>query len=97
MFEKYADGKCNLLQVLRALGLRHVEELAGLVRPGRRAILLFHVGHEGGEWVEVADDIDPAYGRALRASVARGLEVFARRCRMDADGLVLGETVPVKL
>lgn len=80
-----------------ARGARHVRELAGAVRPGVRAVLLFHVGHEGGQWVGPARDLDPDYATALDDAVAAGVEVLAYRAVMDETRIVLGESVPVRL
>jgi len=78
-------------------GTRHVRELAAAVGPSTRAVLFFHVGHEGGAWVEPAEDVDPEYAAALRDAVARGVEVMAYRTAICAERLRLGGRLPVKL
>ncbi len=76
-------------------GTRHVQALHAAARRGDRAVLFFHVGHEGGRAVALAGDIDPAYVRAVRAAVADGVEVMAWRARMDAESIALSEPMPV--
>jgi len=80
-----------------ARGRRHLDELAAAVGPRTRAVLFFHVGHEGGDWVEPAVDVDPDYAAALGAAMARGVEVMAYRAVISAERLVLGARVPVRL
>jgi sugar fermentation stimulation protein A len=80
-----------------ARGTRHLRELAAVVGPQTRAVLLFHVGHEGGSWVEPAADIDPEYARTLVEAMARGVEVLAYRTAIDAERLVLAGPVPLRI
>ena len=44
-----------------------------------------------------ADDIDPAYGEALRDAARRGVLVLAFGARVTAGGLELGRRLPVDL
>lgn len=76
---------------------RHVEALAKAVRAGAHAVLLFLVPREGGARVGLAAGIDPAYARAVREAVAEGVEVVAWRAWPSADGLCLGDRLPVAL
>ena len=77
--------------------LRHLDELRAVVRSGARGVLLFHVGRGDADAVAPADAIDPDYGDALRDAVKHGVEVLAYRCLVAADGLRLGERLPVVL
>lgn len=76
---------------------RHVNELAGLIRPGVRACLLFVASRIEGDWVEPADDIDPTFGAALRRAVRAGLELRAVRVRHGRRGVRFGGELPVHL
>ncbi|WP_313552126.1 DNA/RNA nuclease SfsA [Pseudomonas sp.] len=58
-------------------GARHLRELSALAREGARAVLLYCVNLTGIEAVRPADDIDPAYGRALREALEAGVEILA--------------------
>lgn len=78
-------------------GRKHLEELARLRRKGSRAALLFVVQRADCHSVEPADDIDPAYGKALRAAVAAGVEVWAVGTRVTARQIVLERALPVRL
>jgi len=76
-------------------GARHLDALARAARAGDRAVLFWLVVREGGTSVGPADDVDPDYGRALRAAVEAGVEVLAYRSRHDESGIELGEPLPV--
>jgi len=45
----------------------------------------------------LADGIDPAYGRALRAASKRGVEFRAVRTRLSPRGIELDRPLPVSL
>ena len=68
-------------------GRRHVETLARLGRRYRR-VLLYVVCRGDVRGVRPADEIDPEYGRALRAAARRGVEVLAIQARFGRDGKV---------
>lgn len=80
-----------------ARALKHVEELEAQVLHGQRAMLVFCVQRDDVGWVSPADQIDPAYGRALRRSVHHGVEVMALAFHPDHTGLHFTQTLPVRL
>ncbi len=78
-------------------GRRHARRLGALRRAGERAALLFLVQRRDCDWVEPADDIDPAYGRALRDAAADGVAVYAWRVRPTVRALCLETPLEVRL
>jgi sugar fermentation stimulation protein A len=80
-----------------ARGRRHMDTLAELCEQGARSAVLFVVQRGDCERVEPADDIDPAYGEALRGAAARGVEVLAVRARVTARAIRLEGALPVDL
>jgi len=78
-------------------GRRHAELLGELAARGRRCALLFVVQRADCECVEPADDIDPAYGAALRQAVQRGTRVRAIRARVLPTGIRVECPLPVRL
>lgn len=75
----------------------HLRKLTAALGRGERAVLLLHVGREGGTVVEPADQLDPAWGRTLREAVDAGLEVLAWRSVFSATDAHLTEPVPFRL
>ena len=80
-----------------ARATRHLDTLARLARSGQHSALIFCVQHTGIDAVRSADEIDPAYGQALRRAVADGVLVVAVRCRVTPVEIVPVGTVPVDL
>ena len=78
-------------------GRKHLDALQDVVRRGERGVLMFVVNRGDCDFVAPADEIDPAYGEALRRVAAGGVEVFARRARMRGARTWLAEAVPVRL
>ena len=78
-------------------GRRHLEELTALHSTGARSMLLFVVQRGDCNAVEPADDIDPAYGAALRQAAKAGVETRAVRARVSARGLRLEKELPVRM
>ena len=78
-------------------GRRHAETLEKLQRAGKRAVLLFVVQRADCDSVEPADEIDPAYGEALRKAADAGVEILAVGARVTARTIALERTLPVRL
>jgi sugar fermentation stimulation protein A len=96
-----ADGAARFPDAVTSRGAKHLEELIDVVAQGGRGVLLFCVSREDARTVAPADEIDPVYGRTLRAAAARGVELLARRVEFGAPGtptaLHLGAALPVLL
>lgn len=78
-------------------GRRHLDALAARVAAGERAVLVFYVARGDVHAVRPADDVDPAYGAALRAAAAAGVEILALRSAVARDALGARGTLPVHL
>ena len=78
-------------------GAKHLEELAGVVAAGGRAVLVFCVQRTSARVVRPADQFDPEYGRLLRRVAARGVELLAYRAVIDTEGVSLRDRLPVVL
>ena len=78
-----------------ARGAKHLDELAGMVAAGARAILLFVIQIGSATRFSLARDIDPAYGAAFDRARARGVEALAWRCKLDEQQVAVEAPVPV--
>jgi len=74
-------------------GAKHLRTLTERVERGERAILLLHVGVEGGDEVRVAKHLDPAFAEALDTAQGAGLEVLAYRVELSETEARLGQRV----
>ncbi len=75
-------------------GARHLDELAGMVAQGRRAVLLYFVQRTDAERVSVAADIDPDYAAAMARARQAGVEVMALGARITPEGVWPGPPLP---
>ena len=78
-------------------GRRHLEELIALRRAGERAVLLFLVQRGDVRSVGPARAIDPAYGEALDAARAAGVEVLAYRAAVEPSRERIRVVAPLPL
>ncbi len=78
-------------------GRRHAETLASLRRRGSRAVLLFVVQRADCDCVQPAEELDPAYARALREAARAGVEVLAVGARVTPCRIEIERRLPVWL
>ncbi len=76
-------------------GAKHLRELQGIVERGGSAMQVYMVQRADCTEVRPADEIDPAYGTALRAAVAAGVQVVALGCSLSPHGITVDRTLPV--
>ena len=91
------DGVAAFPDAVTSRGARHLAELAARVAAGDRAALVFCVGRGDAREVIPADDVDPAYGRALRAAAAAGVALIAWEADVTPSRIVLRRPLPVRL
>jgi sugar fermentation stimulation protein A len=78
-------------------GVRHVRALAEGVSAGLRGAILFVIQRPDAWAFSPNDAADPDFGQALRAAAQRGVEVYARTCRVSPRRITLDQEVPVGL
>ncbi|HEY3356821.1 MAG TPA: DNA/RNA nuclease SfsA [Polyangia bacterium] len=80
-----------------ARGARHCGELARLARRGTPAAIVFLAQRADVVSVAPADDIDPAFGRALRRAARAGVLVLAAALALAPAGAARAWRIPVAL
>ncbi|MEE9386814.1 MAG: DNA/RNA nuclease SfsA [Nannocystaceae bacterium] len=78
-----------------ARGRKHLGDLVHMVQQGHRAAMLYIVQRSDATRFAPADDIDPAYGQALRRALALGVEAYAVTTKVDPSGIRLERRIPV--
>jgi sugar fermentation stimulation protein A len=78
-----------------ARGARHLDELAAMAAEGHRAVMLYLIQIGSAERFALARDIDRRYGEAFERARAVGVEALAYRCAISAEGIALGDKVPI--
>ena len=91
------NGVARFPDAVTTRGLRHLDELAGLVDSGCRCVMFFFIQRMDARVFEPADQIDPGYGTGLRRAVNRGVEILAYDVRIDLAGIQLNRRVPCVL
>jgi sugar fermentation stimulation protein A len=90
-------GEARFPDAVTLRGKKHLDELAAMVAEGHRAVMFFHVSRADAQRFAPADAIDPAYGAALRAAAAGGVEILAWAARVAPDEVELLRPLPVVL
>jgi sugar fermentation stimulation protein A len=80
-----------------ARGARHCDELGRLAARGRPASIVFVAQRGDVEAVEPEDDVDPAFGAALRRAARRGVKVLACALDLGPRGAARAWRIPVRL
>lgn len=78
-------------------GRKHLVELTGMVREGHRAVMFYVVSRCDVRSFAPADDIDPAYGQALRAALDAGVEALAYTTNVGPRSFELGKRLRLRL
>lgn len=91
------DGCARFPDAPTERGLRHVHELIAAKHAGHLAILCFVVMREDACCMKPNDATQPAFGDALRAARAAGVQLIAASCRVTPDGCTIDHTLPVLL
>lgn len=77
-------------------GTKHLGELADMVDEGHRAVMVYLVQRNDGDALRIARDIDPAYGAALDAARARGVEALAYACEITSEDIRVVRRLPLE-
>lgn len=89
-------GLAEFPDSVTARGAKHLDELAGVVAAGGRAVMLFVIQIGSARALAIARDIDPAYGRAFDRARAAGVEAMAWTCRLTREEIRLDRAVPIE-
>ena len=76
-------------------GTKHLHELAGMVREGARAAMLYLVQAGFPERLSLAADLDPNYVKAFKNARKAGVEAFALCCKVTTTEITAIRAIPV--
>jgi sugar fermentation stimulation protein A len=91
------QGRALFPDAVTARGARHLHELAELAAGGRGAAVLFVAQRGDVASVEPEDEVDPAFGEALRGAAAAGVRVLACAVTLEPGGATAAWRIPVRL
>ena len=89
-------GLAEFPDSVTARGAKHLEDLAGVVAAGHRALMLYLVQRTDCAGVSIAGDIDPAYAAAFRAARAAGVEVLCLGTEITPEAVTIGRPLSLK-
>lgn len=70
-------------------GAKHLAGLAHAAQHGLRAVQLYVIQRDDCDQFAVAEDVDPAYGAALKTARQAGVEVLAYACAVTPEAITL--------
>jgi sugar fermentation stimulation protein A len=91
------DGSAAFPDAVSERATKHLKELMRLRRKGHRAVIFFVIQRDDCDTFRPADEIDPQYGRWLRRAVKAGVEVLPYVAKVTRKGILLTETINIKL
>lgn len=104
--QAYVEVKSVTLRLGQALafpdsvttrGRRHLEELMAIRQSGLRAVMLFVVQRQDGNFFRPAHEIDPDYASALAEAAEQGLEILVYRAELNPQEWTLGQVIEYRL
>lgn len=78
-------------------GLKHLHELTAQLSECNRSVMFYFIQRMDAAAFRPADEVDPAYGKALRQAVARGVEILAYDVHVDLQEIRLNRRLPIRL
>jgi sugar fermentation stimulation protein A len=91
------DGVAAFPDSVSKRASKHMRELTTMVEAGHSAVVFFLVSRTNVSAMRPADELDPAYGIALRAATSAGVEALAYRLDFGDDSVSVGQRIPIQL
>jgi len=92
-----SNGSCRFPDAPTIRGRKHLEELEKAVEEGFVSYVVFVLQMKGVVSFRPNDEMDPAFGKALRSAAAAGVVVLAYDCDVTESTLTVSGPVPVEL
>ncbi|MEG0831397.1 MAG: DNA/RNA nuclease SfsA [Acidaminococcaceae bacterium] len=91
------DGIVRFPDAPTERGLKHLHELAGCIKDGFEAYVLFVIQMQNVQYFKPNYQTHPAFGLALQEVAAQGVHLLAYDCLVTPTSLVLNKPIPVRL
>lgn len=79
-----------------ARGTKHIQALTGLVEQGYCASLVYIVQRNDCQFLSIAHDIDPVYGKVFDHALKVGVSCFAYACEVNPQGICIQRSLPIR-
>ncbi len=70
-------------------GTKHLREMAGMVRMGYRAVMVYLIQNATAEQFAIADDLDPIYAKSYIEARNLGVEAIALTCDINLQNITV--------
>jgi sugar fermentation stimulation protein A len=90
------DGIACFPDAVTTRGQKHIHELQKLAASGHRCVMFYFIQRMDALAFKPADQIDRAYGSALRRAVQNGVEALAYDVHIDLDGIRIRKKLPCR-
>ena len=92
------ENDCALFpDAVTSRGLKHLDELALMVKQGHRAAMFFLSQRMDADCIGIASHIDPDYSRKVKEVIDRGVEIIAWRAKVTIEGITLDRELQFKV
>jgi sugar fermentation stimulation protein A len=88
-------GQAAFPDSVTSRGAKHLADLAGQVRAGDRAVMLYCVQRDDVDALSIAADLDATYGAAFTAALAQGVQAYAYTCMVSPLAIRLHRRIPL--
>ena len=88
------NGRALFPDAVTSRGIKHLDELAGMVNSGHRAAMFYLSQRMDAKSAGIAADIDPEYAERLSVVIEKGVEVIAWRAKVTLEGIELDRELP---
>lgn len=91
------DGFYKFPDSVTVRGLKHLDELAAMVKEGHRAVMLFLIQRSDGTSFKPAQEIDPAYSARLSEVAGQGVEIMPYLAEVTPQQIEIKHKIPYEL
>lgn len=88
------NGRALFPDAVTSRGIKHLDELAGMMNSGHRAAMFFLSQRMDAESAGIAAHIDPEYAERLSDVIGKGVEVIAWRAKVTLEGIEIDRELP---
>jgi len=93
---KRGNSPAEFPDAVTSRGAKHLAELSDMVAEGHRAVMVYLVQREDCDSFTVAEDIDPAYGAALRDALKKGVETLCYTCKLTPEAITVSAPINIE-
>ena len=91
-----AGGLAEFPDCVTERGMKHLAELASMVKAGHRAAMVYLVQRGDCDSLAIARDIDPDYAKAFDTARKKGVEMLCLACAITPEEIRVARALPIE-